>query len=91
MAKNVVLLGSDECPYCREMKEALAKENIAYEYVNVQESLGNLKKFLNVRDQNPEAYKAVREGGKVGVPTLVVDEKDVYVTIVANMDFSLLK
>lgn len=91
MAKKVVFLSSDECPYCTEMKEALAKENIEYEYVNVQGSLGNLKRFLNVRDGHPEAFAAVREGGKIGVPALFVDDSKVYVKIVADMDFSLLK
>lgn len=91
LSKKIILYGSADCPHCMDMKKVLDEEGIKYGYVDVLESLGHLKKYLNLRDANPEIYADIRANGKVGIPTLVVDDKDIYTCVVANLDLSLLR
>lgn len=91
MAKKIILYGASDCPHCTDVKAALEKEEIKYGYVDVRESLGHLKKFLNLRDANPEVFKDVRENGRVGIPALVVDDTEVIVKTAADIDFKTLK
>ena len=91
MSKKVIVYGSADCPHCVDLKEALDKEGIHYGYIDILAGLGHLKKFLNVRDANPELYKDFVATGKVGIPTLVVDDTDIYVETIATLDLEALK
>lgn len=42
-------------------------------YIDITDSMLNLKRFLKLRDNKPE-FKEVREVGRVGVPCLVVSD-----------------
>ena len=54
------------------MKEVLSQKNVKFAFVDVTGSIGNLRKFLKVRDTYP-VFEAMREQGRVGLPTLFVD------------------
>ncbi len=56
------------------MKEVLSKHNVKYAYIDICESIGSLKKFLNIRDTAPE-YEEVRATHRAGVPMIVIDDK----------------
>ena len=60
------------------MKEVLSKNNIKYLYVDVCENIGNLKKFLKIRD-TAEAHKETREAHRAGVPCIVIDDEVIVV------------
>ena len=81
MGKKVMLYGSADCPGCVATKETFEKEGIRYGYVDVLAGVAHLKKFLNLRDANPAIYKEVVEKGSIGIPTIVVNDKDIYVGI----------
>lgn len=66
--------GSPLCPECVACKSALDNNQVEFEYINITESMRNLKEFLKIRD-NSEEYKEVKEGGYVGIPTLIDDGK----------------
>ena len=91
MSKKVILYGSTQCPDCVKTKEALDKEGIHYGFVDILAGLGHLKKFLNLRDQNPQVFGEAAAGGKIGIPTLVVDDRDIYVKDLEGLDLSRLK
>ncbi len=58
------------------MKEALSKKTSDYEYVDINESLENLKEFLLIRDTY-EGFETVTEEKQIGIPCMI-DGKKVY-------------
>jgi glutaredoxin-related protein len=55
------------------MKEFLSKNNVDYEYVEIMDSLANLKLFFKYRDNRPE-FDEVKKEGRVGIPCIVVND-----------------
>ncbi|MDL2225408.1 glutaredoxin [Eubacteriales bacterium OttesenSCG-928-M02] len=78
MAKKVILYGNEKCPTCLEVKAVFDREGIRYGYVDILAGLAHLKKFMNLRDSNPDAFRKVVENGKIGIPAVVVDDSVVY-------------
>ena len=54
------------------MKEVLSQKNVNFAYVDITDSMLQLKNFLKIRDHN-DSHAEVREAGRVGIPTLFVD------------------
>ena len=48
------MYGSMLCPDCVEAKEYFEKINYKYDFVNITESMANLKEFLHLRDTRKE-------------------------------------
>lgn len=74
---------ADTCIDCQElMTKEKEKPNLVLDkdldIININETIGNLKKFLQYRDKL-DGYKSVKENGKVGVPSIVIDEKEVVI------------
>lgn len=69
--------GSDMCPDCRACKEEFDKYGVEYEFVDINESIANLKKFLIYRDSSPvfDHLKAVHD---IGIPACVNDDGTVF-------------
>ncbi len=65
--------GSDLCPDCVACKAALDASEVAYDFVNVTESMRNLKEFLKIRDTD-SAFDDARKKGYVGIPALVSED-----------------
>lgn len=80
MKRKIILYGSEQCDGCVELKALLTKKQVHFGFVDVLGGLGHLKKFLNVRDTHPELYETVRKEGRVGIPTLVVNDSEVYLS-----------
>lgn len=70
------IYGSMLCPDCVECKKALDKAGIAYTYLDIGESLGNLKAFLTIRDSNP-LFDAFRGTRTIGIPCIVLEDGSV--------------
>lgn len=70
----------DKCSHCRAMlAQPDFEEKFAdCEKVNIGESTTNLKRFLKYRD-TLEGYRPFIEENRIGIPTVVVDGKDVIV------------
>jgi glutaredoxin-related protein len=71
--KKIFLFGSQQCPDCIAMKEALETAQIRYSYIDVLDSLGKLKMFLKYRDALP-GFEQVRANNGVGIPFLLVND-----------------
>lgn len=55
------------------MKEFLSEKGVEFEYISIDESIKNLKMFINVREKF-DAFDKIREENRVGLPCIVVNE-----------------
>ena len=70
--------GSRLCPYCREGRAKFDAHGIAYEYLDINESLKNLAEFLEMRDSLP-VFAALRaEGDIIALPAIVKEDGTVF-------------
>lgn len=72
----LVIYGSPLCPDCRECKENLDAHGVSYEYIDINQSMRNLKSFLKLRDSLPQ-FAPVKELGAVGIPAIVREDGSV--------------
>lgn len=55
------------------MKEFLSQNNVEFTFVEITESMGTLRAFLQYRD-NHAAFAEVRKSGRVGLPCIVIND-----------------
>lgn len=80
--KKIAVFGSKLCPDCGVLKEYLEANNIRFAFVDITESMLNLKLYLKFRDTRPE-FEEIKKSGIVGIPfisvnngeTLIFDEQ----------------
>lgn len=60
------------------MKEVLSENNIRYVYLDITDSMFNLKKFLKYRDNHSE-FEEIRKKGSVGIPCLVINNGEKFI------------
>ena len=73
---NIRIYGNNNWQACVMLKEDLSKKNIEFNYIDILESMGNLKEYLKYRDSN-SIFNQYKEMNKIGIPLIVV-EKDGY-------------
>lgn len=78
------IYGNMLCPDCVACVAALDASGMPYEFLDIGNSLPNLKAFLAIRDSS-KLFDEVRSRGAIGIPCLVNGEKisltwDAYVT-----------
>lgn len=54
------------------MKEFLSQNNINFNYIEITDSMLNLKTFLKYRD-NHSQFEEIREKGRVGIPCIMIN------------------
>lgn len=74
------LFYSDKCPDTPAFLQKLQEKNIDFQEVNITDSMPNLKRFLQLRDLRDE-YQSVRAAGNVGVPTLLVNDERIILSL----------
>ncbi|URL06338.1 hypothetical protein L4F92_09850 [Avibacterium sp. 21-595] len=75
-----VLFFAETCPDTAPFVARLQELGVQYEAVEIQSSLGNLKRFLALRDNRAE-FEAVKAHGSIGIPALLLDNGDVVLEI----------
>ena len=68
--------GSMLCPDCVEAREYFEKVNYKYEFVNITESMKNLKEFLALRENRKE-FEEIKKLGYVGIPAILTDDNKI--------------
>ena len=63
------IYSSDLCPDCVACKAALDAAGAEYQFINITESIQNLKTFLRLRDTDP-VFDDPRKNSYVGIPAL---------------------
>ena len=84
------MYGSMLCPDCVEAKEYFEKINYKYEFVNITESMANLKEFLHIRDTRKE-FDEVKSLGYVGIPAILTDKLEKHYRLSSNRYVQLKK
>ncbi|MBR3227649.1 MAG: glutaredoxin [Erysipelotrichaceae bacterium] len=67
------IYGSVMCPDCIACKKNFDHYGIAYEFVDINLSLRDLKDFLKMRDTDP-IFDHCKEIGDIGLPALVKED-----------------
>ncbi|MFZ7344387.1 hypothetical protein [Avibacterium volantium] len=67
-----VLFFAETCPDTAPFVARLQELGVQYEPVEIQSSLGNLKRFLALRDSRAE-FDAVKARGSIGIPALLLN------------------
>lgn len=70
---KIIMYGTDTCVDCVAAMEELNKTDIKCLYLKFEDGIGNLKRFLKIRDTEA-MFNAVRENGGVGVPLFVFED-----------------
>lgn len=65
--------GTKTCPDCRECKINFDQNGVAYESVDLNASLANLKEFLRLRDSLP-VFDPCKEQGSIGIPAILRED-----------------
>lgn len=65
--------GSDLCPDCVACKSAFDANGLSYNFVNITESMRNLKEFLKKRDSK-SVFDEARKNGYVGIPAILRED-----------------
>ncbi len=71
------IYGSKICPDCRECKANFDANGVAYTFIDINENLGNLADFLELRDTLP-VFDHCKEIGDIGLPALVREDGSVF-------------
>ena len=90
MKKTLTVFGSPLWPECEPLRELLLKNDIEFEYVNITESIKNLKIFLAIRDKS-SYFDDIKARGSVGIPTIVVGEGEEFIDGSLDIDLDSLK
>ena len=81
--KKIIMYGSKHWPDCDPAKEILLQKNVKFLYLDITDSMLNLKRFLKIRD-NSEIFNEIKANNKVGIPCIVVNNGEEIIFDVEN-------
>lgn len=73
--KIIKIYGTNTWQACVNLKEDLSKNGITFEYIDILDSMYNLKQYLYFRD-NSELFNPHKETQRLGIPTVLVESND---------------
>ena len=71
--KNIKVYGNEQCPDCSALKKELSDKEIKFEFINIIESLENLKKFLHFRDNYEDIFNDCKLNVKLVIHLIVLE------------------
>jgi glutaredoxin-related protein len=60
------------------LKEFLSNNDINFEYIEITDSIRNLKIYLKLRDTRPE-FDEIKRIGRVGIPFIMIDNGERFI------------
>ena len=60
------------------MKEFLSNNGVSFDYLDITESMRNLKIYLKLRDTRPE-FDEIKRVGRVGIPFVMIDNGEKFI------------
>lgn len=75
------VIGSHLCPDTLYALNVLKAKEVDFDFVNISASLGDLKKFLQIRENTPEIYDNVRKNNGLGIPCFVKADGEITLDI----------
>lgn len=88
------IYGSKNCPDCVNLKRNLDEYHIEYEFIEVLDSLKNLKAFLILRDTHHEVFDRLIAIHDIGLPCCVDEKGNVFTdweTYLKNKGYKILE
>lgn len=70
---KLVMWGTKTCPDCVRVLEYLKDTDVKYMYIELGDSIMNLKKFIRMRDKE-ELFDETKKVGDVGVPCFKLED-----------------
>lgn len=70
---KVIVYGYDVCPDCIDAIKELKNHNVTFNYMDFAKSTVNLKRFLKLRDSNPE-FDNAKQDGNIGIPCFLLSD-----------------
>ncbi|WP_432665901.1 hypothetical protein R9X47_06345 [Wukongibacter baidiensis] len=67
------------------MKEFLSQNNVEFLYIDITDSMLNLKKFLKYRDNRLE-FDEIRKSGRVGLPCVMINKGERFIFDQSEID-----
>jgi len=67
------------------LKELLSNNGINFEYIDIADSMRNLKIYLKLRDTRPE-FDEVKKVGRVGVPFIMIGNGEKFIFEQPDLD-----
>jgi glutaredoxin-related protein len=55
------------------VKEFLSENNVKFAFIDITESMFNLKMYLKYRDNRPE-FEEFKKNGKIGIPFISINK-----------------
>lgn len=74
----IKIFGSNMCPDCIAAKFNFDFYHIEYEFVDINESLKNLKEFLAYRDTS-SLFSNVKETHSIGIPACIDENGNLFI------------
>lgn len=71
---KIMFYGSHLWPECPPLRALLLEKNIPFEYIEITDSIGNLKEFLRLRD-TMKGFQLAKRSHSVGVPALIIGDE----------------
>ena len=60
------------------MKEFLSNNGVSFDYIDITESMRNLKIYLKLRDTRPE-FDEIKKVGRVGIPFIMINNGEKFI------------
>jgi len=67
------------------LKEFLSDNGISFEYIDITDSMKNLKIYLKLRDTRPE-FDEIKKLGRVGVPFIMIGNGEKFIFEQPDLD-----
>jgi glutaredoxin-related protein len=67
------------------MKEFLSNNGIEFEYIEITDSMRNLKIYLKLRDTRPE-FEEIKKLGRVGIPFIMIGNGEKLIFDMPDLD-----
>ena len=88
--KRITIFGSQHWPTCEPMKELLSDNNVEFTYVDITESMFNLKRFLKYRDSS-DSFQDIRRKNRIGIPAVMVNNGQKFYFSLSDEELEELK
>ncbi len=67
------------------MKEFLSQNNVDFLYIDITDSMLNLKRFLKYRDNRLE-FEEIKKSGRVGLPCVMINKGEQFIFEQSELD-----
>lgn len=71
------LYGTYICPDCKPAEDFLKEKSIDFQFINITESIENLKEFTKLRDSRAE-FDEIKAGGYLGIPCMLTEDGRIF-------------